>query len=63
MPGVCIKERIISKHFMGWFERKDKWKMTDSERQAQFYKEWLLSGLFLIIIIAVGYGVYSLFIA
>ncbi len=48
---------------MGWFDKKEKWKMTDSERQAQFYKEWLLSGLFLIIIIAVGYGLHLLYVS
>lgn len=46
---------------MRWFEKKDKWKMTDAERQHQFYKEWLLSGFFMVLVIAVCYGFYSLF--
>ena len=44
---------------MKWFEKKDKWKMTDEERQTQFYKEWLLSGLFMAFIVAFCYGVYK----
>ena len=46
---------------MGWFDKKDKWKMTDAERQTQFYKEWLLSGLIIAVIVSICYGFYSLF--
>lgn len=46
---------------MSWFNKKDKWKMTDSERQNEFYKEWLLSGLFMGVVIAICYGVYSIY--
>ena len=49
---------------MMWFgnKYKDKWKMTDSERQTQFYKEWLFFGVFMGVIVGCCYGIYYLYI-